>query len=111
MDDDRFDRLADRELRQLERTLDDFDPDELDVELAAGVLTLALSDGSQIVINSHRAAGEIWMAAFRQAWHFAPHEESGQRLWRTRGDELHGDELHATLAKLLGEKLGRPIKI
>lgn len=104
---DHFDQIADAELRHLEQTLGDFDPDELDVELSQGVLTLTLADDSKIIINSHHAAGEIWMAAYRQAWHFAPHEEGGGVQWRTPKD----DELRATLSRVLGEKLGREIRV
>jgi CyaY protein len=103
---DHFDLIADAELRHLERTLGELDPDEIDVDLAQGVLTLTLADDNKIVVNSHHAAGEIWMAAFRQAWHFAPREEAGKVEWRTAKDELRG-----TLARVLGERLGRSIKI
>lgn len=103
---DHFDRIADAELRHLEKTLGDFDPDEVDVELSQGVLTLTLGDGQRIVVNSHHAAGEIWMAAFRQAWHFAPKESAGKVEWRTAKDELR-----ATLARLLSEHLGREVRV
>jgi iron-sulfur cluster assembly protein CyaY len=102
---DHFDQIADSELRFLEGKLGDFDPDELEVELSQGVLTLTLGD-DKIVVNSHHAAGEIWMAAYRQAWHFAPREEGGRVEWRTQKDELH-----ATLAKILSEKLGRDVRL
>lgn len=103
---DHFDQIADTELHRLEQALGDFDPDELDVELAQGVLTLTLADDAKIIINSHHAAGEIWMAAFRQAWHFAPREQGGAVEWRTATEELH-----ATLSRLLSEKLGREIRL
>jgi CyaY protein len=103
---DHFDQIADAELHYLENTLGGLDPDEADVELSQGVLTVTLADEAKIIINSHHAAGEIWMAAFRQAWHFAPREEGGKVEWRTAKDELH-----ATLARLLTERLGRDIRV
>jgi iron-sulfur cluster assembly protein CyaY len=103
---DHFDQIAETELRYLEKALGDFDPDELDVELSQGVLTLTLGDGQRIVINSHHAAGEIWMAAFRQAWHFAPREDAGRVEWRTTKDELR-----TTLARLLSERFGREVRV
>ncbi len=106
MDDTTFDKLADDELHDLERKLLEVDPDELEVELASGVLTLTLADDSKIVVNSHRAAREIWMAAFRRAWHFGPREESGRWQWRTTSDELRD-----TLRRLLAEKLGHPVAL
>ena len=83
-----FDALAEQELTALEKRLGDFDPDEVEVELSMGVLTLTLGDGGKVVINSHRAAGQIWMAAFRKAWHFDPTSEpdpgSNGKRWRFR---------------------------
>lgn len=103
---DHFDQIADSELRFLENKLGDFDPDEVEVELSQGVLTITLGDDSKIVVNSHHAAGEIWMAAYRQAWHFAPREEGGRVEWRTAKDELR-----ATLGRILSEKLGRDVRL
>src|SRR5258707_1195174 len=65
--------------------------------------------GQGLIINSHRAAGQMWMAAFRQAWHFspsAPATEDGRWLWRTATEELR-----ATLALVIGKHLGRAIKV
>lgn len=106
MEEPLFDRIADEELHRIERALSDIDPDELEVEYAAGVLSLVLADGQTLVVNSHRAARQIWLAAFRQAWHFTPGEEEGVWRWRTEHDELH-----ATLSRLLSTRLGREIRI
>jgi CyaY protein len=106
MDDDTFDRIADAELRHLENALGELDPDELEVELASGVLTLTFADDQRMVVNSHRAAREIWVAAFRTAWHFAPREEGGRWVWRTAKEELR-----ATLAKVIGERLGHSVEV
>ncbi len=102
-----FDKIAEAELQGLERVLGNFNPDEFEVYFEQGVLTLEFPDGDKIVVNSHRAAGEIWMAAFRQAWHFGPKEEdNGKWVWRTSSAELH-----ATLAEVLTKKVGRPIAV
>jgi CyaY protein len=101
---DHFDQIADAELHFLEGKLSELDPDELDVELSQGVLTLTLADDAKIVVNSHHAAGEIWMAAFRQAWHFAPKEEGGKLEWKTAKEELR-----STLSRILTEKLGHAV--
>ena len=106
MDDKQFDRLADAELHHLEKVLGDFDPDEVEVDFSSGVLTLTLADGNKIVVNSHRAAGQIWMAAMRQAWHFSPREHDGNWTWHTATDELR-----ATLGRLLAERIGRAITL
>jgi CyaY protein len=103
---DEFDRAADAELHALEASLSRLDPDEVEVDLASGVLTLELADGQKVVVNSHRAAGQIWMAAFRSAWHFSPHREGDVIRWRTERDELR-----ATLARVLSERLAKTISL
>lgn len=101
-----FDHAADQELHALEAALSEIDPDELDVELSQGVLTLTFADDQKCVVNSHRAAGQIWMAAFRTAWHFSPTQREGRLEWRTEKDELR-----ATLARVLGERLERTVEL
>jgi CyaY protein len=103
---DHFDRIADAELRALDKLLGDFDPDELEAELSQGVLTCTFGDGQKLVINSHHAAGQIWVAAFRTAWHFSPVEAEGRVAWRTATDELR-----STLARVIGERLGRSLSL
>jgi CyaY protein len=99
MDDAEFDHAARDELRYLEDAFADVDPDLVDVSSSDGVLRLDLRDGTRIVINSHRAARQIWMAAIASAWHFDP-TAGGWRAPRT------GEELRPTLARLLRERIG-----
>ncbi len=110
MNDAEFDRIAAAELDLLERRLGDFDPDELEVTLASGVLTLAFADGAKVVVNSHRAAGEIWMADaranVRRAYHFAPEATDRGYRW-----VVGSDELRTVLTKVLSEQLGRTIDL
>ncbi|MEZ4404044.1 MAG: iron donor protein CyaY [Kofleriaceae bacterium] len=100
MDDLTFDALAHAELTDLEERLGDLDPDLCEVSTSAGVLKLELRDGTRVVINSHRAAGQIWMAAVATAWHFDPVDGGRWLAART------GEELRPTLAKLLRERAG-----
>ncbi len=107
MDDEaRFDQVARDELHALEDALADVDPDDCEISTSDGILRLDLRDGTRVVINSHRAARQIWMAAFRSAWHFSPHVEGPRVSWRTDRDELH-----ATLSRQLSERLGRAIQL
>lgn len=101
-----FDQKADRKLRTLERVLESFDPDEVDAELAGDVLTITVKNKEKIIINRHRAARQIWMAAARQAWHFDEDLVSG--LWKT---EKSSEELTTTLEHVLSKALGRTIHI
>ena len=100
MDDSAFDARAHAELTYLEERLGDLDPDLVEVSTSAGVLRLDLRDGTRVVINSHRAAGQIWMAAVATAWHFDPVGDDRWVASRT------GDELRPTIARLVRERAG-----
>ncbi len=100
--DSEFDKLADAQLTKLYKALMDFDPDEIEAELAMGVLSLTVQNQHKIVINSHRAARQIWMSAQRKAWHFDP--RPADRTFNTPSAELV-----ATVEQVLGTLLQRPI--
>ncbi len=99
-----FERVADDTLRALERALADVD--SLEVDLQMGVMTLEFADGAKYIINSHRAAKQIWMAAERTAWHFDPVAQG--REWKAPKD---GSELWATVEAVLSRKLGAAITL
>jgi len=99
MDDASFDSVARDELSKLEDAFSDIDPDDIEVSTSDGVLRLDLRDGTRIVINSHRAARQIWMAAVASAWHFDPVDGG----WRT---PKTGEELRPTLARVVHERIG-----
>ena len=100
MDEAEFDHRAREELRSLEDAFADVDPDDVEVSSSEGVLKLDLRDGTKIVINSHRAARQIWMAAVASAWHFDPEADGRWRAAKT------GDELRPTLVRLVRERIG-----
>lgn len=106
MDENTFDTIGRAELAHIEEALDEVDPDDIDVSSSDGVLRLTLRDGVQVVINTHRAARQIWMAAVASAWHFNPPAAPGQG-WRTDGD----DELRSTLAAVVKERIGLEIEL
>jgi len=101
-----FEVLAELWLGRLDDSLGELDPDECDATLQMGVLTLEFADGTRFVINSHRAAQQIWMAANVQAWHFS-YDPEKNRWYDVRN---HG-ELIATVEAQVSQKLGFPIKI
>lgn len=105
MDEATFDTVARDELRAIEDAFADVDPDEVDVSVSDGVLRLDLRDGTKIVINSHRAARQIWMAAVASAWHFDP--SAGGRWVTPRTNE----ELRATLTKLVQDRIGLAVSL
>ena len=91
-------------LAHIEQVLGDLEHEDLDVDLAGDVLSLAFADGGKFVINAHSAAGQVWMAAGTTAWHFDLVDDR----WIAAKT---GDELMATVARTVGAKLGVAIEL
>ena len=106
MDEGTFDRLGRAELAGIEESLSEVDPDDIEVSASDGVLTLTLRDGVRIVINTHRAARQIWMAAVASAWHFDPPAADGGP-WCAQD----GQELRPTLQAIIRERLGLEVDL
>ena len=100
LDEVAFDRVARDELHAIEDALAELDPDDVEITTSDGILRLDCRDGTRIVINSHRAARQIWMAAVASAWHFDP--APGGR-WIT---PKSGEDLRATVTQLLADHAG-----
>ena len=99
----RFELLADETLNRMVDALADQDDEGMDADLESGVLTIEFADGSKYVINSHRAARQIWMAAGTTAWHF----DWNGTAWIS---SKTADELWGTVQSRVGAKLGRPLE-
>lgn len=104
MDEAAFDRLASDELKALEARLGELP--ELEVDSTGDVITVEFEDGSKYIINSHRAARQVWLSAELRASHYT--YDAGSRRWL---DDKTGQELHRRLTDLLTAKLGRPVGI
>lgn len=100
-----FDAAAFPELKALVDAVDEF-PDGLIAELAGDVLTLEFDDGDRYIVNSHRSARQIWLAASLRAWHFDYAAES-----KTWIDPKTSGELWAVLSELITKKLNQPIEL
>ena len=94
------------ELRALIEAIDAAPQEGFEAELASDILTLEFKDGTRYVVNSHRAARQIWMAAERSAWHFDWVSEKSQWIARKTGDELW-----STLEGALSRKLGSQVRL
>jgi CyaY protein len=94
------------ELRRLVDALDALGDDALEAELANDILSIEFRDGAKYVVNSHRAARQIWMAAERTAWHF-DYDVANHRWIAGKT----GDELWTALAGAVGHKLGRSVTL
>lgn len=106
MDRKTFYTESSKALRHIDEVLGGLEHEDLDVELAGDVLTLSFANGDRFVINAHSAAEQIWMAAGTTAWHFDLVPERGQ--WIARKTD---DELMATVAKVVQDKLGVPVDL
>ncbi len=105
LDEAGFDARARTTLRELEDAFAEVDPDLVEVSAADGVVRLGLRDGTRIVINSHRAARQIWMAAVSTAWHFDPLPDGAWHAAKTN------EELAATLRRLVHAHTGLDVAI
>ena len=105
MDEAAFDKVARDELSHIEDAFADVDPDVVEVSTSDGVLHLRLRDGTRVVINSHRAARQIWMAAISTAWHFDPATDGSWRAAKS------GDELRPTIARLVRDRTGLTVAL
>lgn len=106
VNEEQYTHLAHEELLRLVDALDELDTDSLEVELESDILTLEFEDGTKYVINSHRAARQIWMAADHSAWHFDWRAE--RSAWIA---SKSGDELWATVERVAEKKLGQPVRL
>ena len=94
MTESEFDTIASGTLDKLDKAV----RDQVDADLANGILTLEFEDGTKYVINSHAAARQIWAAADLSAMHFS---WDGAR-WL---DSKTGRELFAEIGQLVARKL------
>jgi CyaY protein len=103
---DEYEARALPELLALVSALDALELAGVECELSSDILTLELADGGRYVVNSHRAARQIWMAAERNAWHFDWDAERSAWIAKKTGDELW-----STLSRVLSTKLGQPVTL
>lgn len=104
-DDMAFARKADAFMERVFAKLQDEDPDELDADLAMGVLTMEFADGTRCILNRQTAAHQIWLAHGATAWHFAEDEQGDWVDTKGRGGLLD------VLRDLLSTRLGRSIAL
>lgn len=99
MDEPTFQTLAGATIARVQTALDAQDPDVVECVPEADVVKVAFPSGAPFVLNKQRPVKEIWLAADRQAWHF----RYDGAAWI---DKRSGDELLATLNRLVKERAG-----
>jgi CyaY protein len=101
MNESEFQTRADATLAAIERAIEAVDID-VDAERQGGVLTLELTDGSKIIVNTQAPMRQIWVAARSGGFHFAWSEGA----WR---DTRDGRELFAALSAIVSSQGGVPV--
>ena len=99
MDEATFATLAGAAIGRVQKALDAQDPDVVECVPEADVVKITFPRGQAFVLNKQRPVREIWLAADRQAWHF----RYDGAAWV---DKRSGDELCATLNRLVQERAG-----
>ena len=78
---------------------------DLELSRQDNVIDIEFENGSKVVINSHQAAGEIWVAARAGGFHFKPGPEGN---WI---DGRSGRDLRTMLAEQLSAQAGVTIRL
>lgn len=103
IDESAFTALTDRVLGAIGAALDASGAD-LDWSENDGVLTIECADGSRVIVNRHLPNRELWVAAKSGGFHF----RVAGGAWR---DTRSGDELGATLERLLQAQTGIEVRL
>ena len=102
MDESRYEQLAGDALSRVMDLFEDVEPEDADVDPSGDVIRIALRNGGHIVVNTQRAAHQIWLAGAQRGWHFS-YDEASERWMDDRGE---GDELFATVRTLVRDAIG-----
>ena len=100
MNETEFHGAVDAVLARIEGSVED--SDALDCDLEAGILTITCPDGSRVIVNRQTPNREIWVAARSGGFHFRWRDGE----WR---DTRSGDELFASLSRILASQAGENI--
>ena len=107
LDETHYLKLVGDAFKRIEDALSDLEPDECDVESTGDVLTLGCKRGVvRIILNTQRPTRQIWLAARTEAWHFSLADDG-----RWLDDKGRGDELFATIARLVAEHAGVTVAV
>jgi CyaY protein len=103
MSDPAFQQAAEATLDAIEAAVEraaDASGLDLEIERQGNVITLAFEDDSKVIVNSHSAAREIWVAARSGGFHYRLLDDG---RWI---DGRSGDELFSALSRLVSRQGG-----
>ncbi len=107
LDESRYEKLADVAMHRIERALGDFDPSEIDCELAGDVLTVTFRDKKKCIVNTQRPTRQIWVAANARAWHFS-YDEAKDRWFDDKNAET---ELFVQISRIVKDAVGVDVTV
>ena len=107
MNESAFEKLAGETFRAIGDAFENVDTDAVDCEIAGDVVTLTMRGGGKCIVNTQRPTRQIWLAASAHAWHFS--WDDATRRWLD--DKGRGDELFATLARIVKQSTGAEIPL
>lgn len=105
--DAQYDQIIRETLARIEATVDRWledDVADIDAARTGGMLTLALPNRSQLIVNAQPPLHELWLAAKRGGFHF---KYSAQGSWI---DTKSGEEFFALLSACTSEQLGKSVQ-
>lgn len=95
-------RVLDSLVLGIEKAAESGDVD-VEVSRSGNVIEVEFEDGAQMVINTHEAAGEVWVASRRAGYHFRLTEDG---RWV---DTRSGVELLALISEEVSAQAGKPL--
>lgn len=105
MNESEFHQRVDATLLAIEEAIDE-GGSALDYENSAGILTLELENGSQIIINRQTPVKQLWLAVRSGGYHFDWSEEAGG--WVRDSD---GTPFTTMLNQALEAQGGEPLEL
>ncbi len=99
----RFHDLLDAVQEAVEDAFDDSDLD-VDLENAAGVLTVRFDNGSQVILSRQEPLRQLWVAARSGGFHFDYDAQAGRWICDTSGEAL-GELLERVVREQAGASL------
>jgi CyaY protein len=108
MNESEFHQRVDEMLLAIEEAIDESGAD-IDYENAAGILTLELENGSQIIINRQTPVKQLWLAVRSGGYHFDWSDEAGESGGWIRDSD--GAEFVETLNLALEAQGGEALEI
>jgi CyaY protein len=88
MDETRYNQLVAAAFQRLLQALDRVDPDLLDADSTGDMVTITAAAGQKVVVNTQRAARQIWVAGKGIGVHFSYQEDGRWMDDKARGLEL-----------------------